>query len=434
MDRKEHPESTRPASPTNDHPSFTAQEANSQESLEDWANSFAQSAIQQHRMSAVAPEPVAGTAKDNAKDAVQQKRTSIAQIPEPVAETAVTFKRGSVYMDSKTGQVYNGAPTPAEKELPIVPEDSTQVDAPTELYEQAPVLVEGYGQVPQLYPPTNVPYEQQYPSSYDQQPGPYGPSMYQQPGLYSHPPYEHSYAYPQTGNALAPENQAQFYFQPSEIESHQPEFIDSGAQNFAPEPLERFPTQKSVQFALPPPSSTVTASDLQNDPANRESGYSYQWVERERGEDDRTLAPVALVEEKQAMEDPKTDRKKRRRYCFCFTKASHCCLLFLFILIVLGVFAYLIFPGLPTWQVSDPYLTKGSNSLQLKGTSPLSFEFDVSEDISVYSTSYFAWAAREVDVLFELKDPSGTVIPQFKGTGVINDLRFAGRSTTNFTI
>jgi hypothetical protein len=137
--------------------------------------------------------------------------------------------------------------------------------------------------------------------------------------------------------------------------------------------------------------------------------------------------PIALVESNR-----KPESLDRRRFCCCFRKRWHCVSLFVFLLLVVGILIYLSIPGLPSFQVGDPYL---NDSRPVATTqNPFTFTLNILEDWSVYSPSYFAWAINQLIIRVELKDATGNIVPGFLGTGTLNSLRFPARSSTNFTV
>ena len=139
--------------------------------------------------------------------------------------------------------------------------------------------------------------------------------------------------------------------------------------------------------------------------------------------------PVALLK------DEYHDEKSldRQRFCFCFRRRWQCVSFFAFLLITIGVLIYLSIPGLPNFTVSDPYIPVGGAGLQIV-QNPAAVTLNINEDYSVYSPSYFTWAIRQLKVDLTLKNTNGQLIPEARGFSTLQDLRFVGRSTTNFTV
>jgi hypothetical protein len=359
------------------------------------------------------------------------KRVSFFSVEEPVTSTHITIKRGSLLMDSRTGQAYQAAEDIGhDKGLSLISElqNAQPFETPIDLYTQAipsqPYFDATTGQYVQPYyyqgqtePEYGIQQPVQYVQPYyyqDQTEPEYG---IQQPVQYVQPYDYQDQTEPEYGI-----QQPVQYVQPYDYQDQtEPEYrIQQPVQNVSSEiPYSQSNAMSNIGESMPSQSrgdglqrnpskpkgvsftpSTVSApiGGLRKKSLRKQlSGYAFEWVGRDPHDEESTIGPgpVAVVKGKGFKE------VTSQRYCCCFRKRRNCMMFFtflIFLLILLGVFAYLTLPGIPSWKLSDPYLPLGSSGIQLTSSSPLEFYFDVNEDIAVYSPSYFEWAASQVDV------------------------------------
>lgn len=142
--------------------------------------------------------------------------------------------------------------------------------------------------------------------------------------------------------------------------------------------------------------------------------------------------------------DPFIARNERKTaaqtFCCCCRRSSKCIAAIIFILILIGLTFYFLFPAVPTVQVGNLFIPPGTEGLTVTrsaGSSPsdtkLNIELAVASNISVYSSAYVNIGIRSITVDIFLKGSSGFKLPNVNAHGVYINLKVIERATTNFT-
>ncbi|KAJ1547870.1 hypothetical protein HK096_010113 [Nowakowskiella sp. JEL0078] len=134
-------------------------------------------------------------------------------------------------------------------------------------------------------------------------------------------------------------------------------------------------------------------------------------------------------------------RRRERKFCCCFSTRRSClfCVIFtvIIVLVGLGLAVFFLFPRIPTYKVSDPYLLKGVNSLVISGNplvttaaSPFSLTVMLAMNISLTSQNYIDYVVKTLTVNGTLLHPNGTANLKMTGYGLIADTNFKKMDTT----
>lgn len=148
-----------------------------------------------------------------------------------------------------------------------------------------------------------------------------------------------------------------------------------------------------------------------------------------------------------ANETPAAEGKPKRSagqiFCCCCRRTTKCLLFVVFILVLVGVALYFLFPAVPTLQIGNLYIPQGIKGLQVTkslpqiGQSPTNITIGIllslASNVSIYSPAYINVGLRTVTMDVTLKNSTGQELPNVYATGKYSNLKIQSRDTTNVT-
>ncbi|KAJ1564303.1 hypothetical protein HK096_008673 [Nowakowskiella sp. JEL0078] len=180
------------------------------------------------------------------------------------------------------------------------------------------------------------------------------------------------------------------------------------------------------------------SQNYQNEPIN--IGFS----EKSDGRKDSTSSVGETHPHKYTSVADEYDRgsRRNRKFCCCFSSRRSCVICIVLTVVILlaglGLAVFFLFPRIPTYKVSDPYLLNGVNSVIVSGsplgtsaTSPFSLTIMLAMNISLTSQNYIDYVVKALTVNGTLLHPNGTANAKMTGYGLIADTNFKKMDTTN---